>query len=192
MGGEHFEFPIWDDNHHGNHHNDHCDHHHDWDGNHHDWFDHGTDHMADMGWPGDHIADMGTEFGWGDHEAPYWDPSWGPMPDDPAWQPMPTEAPSHWNGPHWDGHHGSRGMDDELPADLADHDSWLSSLLGDTTDEAMDNTWFPNPWDVMTHTTSHFDFDMGSKIQDINEPPNGPKGKPGKGGKKPKGTDDRP
>merc|ERR1711917_210095 len=91
-----------------------------------------------------------------------------------------------------DGHHGSRGMDDELPADLADHDSWLSSLLGDTTDEAMDNTWFPNPWDVMTHTTSHFDFDMGSKMEDSNKPPKGPKGKPGKGGKKPKGPQKGP
>merc|ERR1719394_2027246 len=101
----------------------------------------------------------------------------------------PTEDPSHWDGPHWDGpqwdgHHGSRGIDGELPADLVDHDSWLSSLLGDTTDEAMDNTWFPNPWDVMTHTTSHFDFDMGSKMEDSNKPPKGPKGK---GGKKPKG-----
>ena len=168
MGGEH---------HHGSHHDDQSDHHHDWDGNHHDWFDHGTDHMTDMGWPDLNNFD-GTEFGWGDHEAPSWDHSWGPMP---------TETPSHWDGPHWGGHHGSRGMDGELPADLADHDSWLSSLLGDTTDEAMDNTWFPNPWDVMTHTTGHFDIDMGSKMEDFDKPPKGPKGKHGKGGKKPKG-----
>ena len=150
MGEEHVEFPIWDGNHHGNHHDDQSDHHHDWDSNHHDWFDDGTS----------------------------WDPSWGPMP---------TEAPSDWDVPHWGGHHGSRGMDGEIPADLADHDSWLSSLLGDTTDEAMDNTWFPNPWDVMTHTTGHFDIDMGSKMEDFDKPPKGPKGKPGKGGKKPKG-----
>ena len=46
----------------------------------------------------------------------------------------------------------------------------------------MDNTWFPNPWDVMTHTTGH--FDMGSKMDDFEKPSKGPKGK---GGKKPKG-----
>lgn len=136
-----------------------------------DWF------KPDMGWPDLNNFD-GTEFGWGDHEAPSWDHSWGPMP---------TEAPSHWDVPHWDGHHGSKGMDGEIPTDLADHDSWLSSLLGDTTDEAMDNTWFPNPWDVITHTTGHFDIDMGSKMEDFDKPPKGPKGKPGKGGKKPKG-----
>ena len=188
-----FEFPIWDGNHHGNHHDDHSAHHHDWDGNHHDWFVPGTDHTADMGWPDLNNFD-GTEFGWDDHKAPILDPSWGSRPhhrrscwDDPACDPMPTEYPPHWDYPLWDPDHGSRGMDDELPADLADHDSWLSSLLGDTTDEAMDNTWFPNPWDVMTHTTSHFDFDMGSKMEDSNKPPKGPKGKPGKGGKKPKG-----
>ena len=46
----------------------------------------------------------------------------------------------------------------------------------------MDNTWFPDPWDVMTHTTGHFDIDMGSQME--NKPSKGPKGN---GGKKPKG-----
>ena len=64
----------------------------------------------------------------------------------------------------------------ELPADLVDHDSWLN--------EAMNNTWFPNPWDVMTHTINAGHFDMGSKMEDFEKPSKGPKGK---GGKKPKG-----
>ena len=114
MGGDHFdhfenfEFPLWN----GNAYED--------QGNHHDWFDHGTDHMADMGWPDLNNFD-GSDFG---HETPSWDHSWGPMPTEPA--------PSHWDPapPHWDGHHGSRGIDGEIPADLADHDSWLASLLG--------------------------------------------------------------
>ena len=174
--GEHFEFPIWDGNYHDNHHDDHSDH--DWDSNHNDWFDHGTDYMADMGWPDLNNFD-GTDFEWGDYgkETPSWDQSWGPTP---------TDVPSHWDH-SWGGHHDSRGIDGELPADLVDHTSWLSSLLPDTTDKPMDNSWFP---DLMTHTSTHFDFDMGSKMEDFNKPQKGSKGKSPKKPKGPqKGTD---
>jgi len=137
---EDFVFPLWDGNHHGNNYESGSNHH-----------DIGT--MDVMGWPDKAMPSWGPK--------PSETPSW---PLDHSWGPKPTGTPS-WPLDHsWGGHHESRGIDGDLPDDLADHMAWLASLLPDTTETDLG---MPDSWEPMTHTSTHFDFDMmGSKTED--------------------------